>query len=135
MIWTDPTPASALQVRRTRLANTLGDVPALVVSGLPRARNYAANRYPFRAESHFLYLAGVPLAGAALLFDRGRCTLFVVPPADDDALWHGVTEDFASLRARTGVDAVESVERLPDALAGLDAATIPSNDDTTAAWQ
>lgn len=135
MIWTDPTPASALQVRRTRLANTLGDVPALIVSGLPRARNYAANRFPFRAESHFLYLAGVPLAGAALLFERGRCTLFVVPPADDDALWHGVTEDFAALRARTGVDAVESVERLPEALAGLDVATIPSNDDTTAAWQ
>jgi len=135
VIWTDPTPASALAVRRTRLANTLGDLPALVVSGLPRSRNYPANRHPFRAESHFLYFAGVPLAGAALLFARGRATLFVVPPADDDALWHGVAEDFASLRTRTGVEAVESIDRLPDALAGLDVATIPSNEDVTAAWQ
>ncbi|MBI2392191.1 MAG: aminopeptidase P family protein [Deltaproteobacteria bacterium] len=139
MLWTDPTPASALAVRRTRLANTLGDLPALVVAGTPRARNYPANRYPFRAESHFLYLAGAPLAGAALLVARGRSTLFAVPPEDDDALWHGEAEGFDALRARTGVDAVESIERLPEALAALGPkgaiATIPANDDITAAWQ
>lgn len=136
MLWTDPTSTSALSSRRARLAQTLGDVPALVVAGSPRARNYPANRYPFRAESHFLYLLGAPLAGAALLVADGRSTLFAVPPADDDALWHGEAETFDALRARTGVDAVESIERLPAALAGERAvATIPSNDDVTAAWQ
>ncbi len=135
MLWTDPTPASALAVRRTRLANTLGDLPALIAAGLPRSRNYTANRYPFRAESHFLYLVGAPLAGAALLVDGGRSTLFVVPPAADDALWHGEVEDFAALARRTGIDAIEPVERLPEALSGRTVATLPSNDDTTAAWQ
>lgn len=135
MIWTDPTPTSALSVRRTRLSNALGDLPALIVAGSHRARNYPANRYPFRAESHFIYLTGVQLSGAALLIDGARSTLFVVPSASDDPLWHGEPEGLDALRKRTGVDAIESIDRLADALAGRKVATIPSNDDATAAWQ
>ncbi len=139
-----PTTApAALTHRRTRLADALGAQPALVFAGSPRARNYAANRYPFRAESHFLYLVGKPLAGAALLVEGkdggARATLFVVPPADDDALWHGEVPSFDALRADTGVDEVLPVDALPGALAGLvrdrAVATIPSNDDATARWQ
>jgi len=135
VIWTDPTPPSALRVRRTRLSNALGDQAALVVAGSYRARNYPANRYPFRAESHFIYLAGVQLPGAALLIDGARSTLFVVPAASDDPLWHGEGEGLDVLRKRTGVDAIEPVDRLGDVLAGRKVATIPSNDDSTAAWQ
>jgi Xaa-Pro aminopeptidase len=135
VIWTDPTPTSALELRRTRLSNALGDQPALIVAGSYRARNYAANRYPFRAESHFIYLAGVQVPGAVLLLDGSRSTLFVVPPASDDPLWHGETEGVDVLRRRTGVDAVDPIERLGEALAGRSVATIPSNDDATAAWQ
>lgn len=133
MIWTSPTPPTALAVRRTRLSNALGALPALIVAGSHRTRNYPANRYSFRAESHFLYLVGAQLPGAALLVDGARSTLFVVPPADDDPLWHGEVESFDELRARTGVDAVESIERFD--LKGRSVATIPSNDDTTAGWQ
>jgi Xaa-Pro aminopeptidase len=132
VIWTDPTPPAALAIRRTKLANALGDRAALIVAGLPRARNYPANRHPFRAESHFLYLVGAPIPGAALLIDRGRSTLFVEPPADDDPLWHGEVESLAQLKTRLGVDEVKPIASL---VADADTATIPSNDDTTAAFQ
>jgi Xaa-Pro aminopeptidase len=135
VIWTDPTPPSALSIRRTRLSNALGDQPALIVAGSQRARNYPANRYPFRAESHFIYLTGVQLPGAALLIDGAHATLFVVPAASDDPLWHGEAEGWDALRKRTGVDTVESIERLSEVIAGRKVATIPSNDDSTAAWQ
>ncbi|MGZ3421486.1 MAG: aminopeptidase P family protein [Polyangiales bacterium] len=132
MIWTDPTPSAALAIRRTRLANALGDRAALIVAGLPRARNYPANRHPFRAESHFLYLVGSPIPGAALFIDGGKSTLFVEPPAPDDPLWHGEVEGLEALKRRLGVDEVRPIESLA---VSAGTATIPSNDDTTAAFQ
>ncbi len=135
MSWTDPTPAAALAVRRTRLANTLGDLPALLVSGTPRVRNYPANRYAFRAESHFLYLTGLQLPGAALLVDGARTTLFVPRPADDDALWHGEAEGIAAVREKTGVDEVAFADELAARVKGRAVATIPSNCDVTASLQ
>ncbi|HEX5099797.1 MAG TPA: aminopeptidase P N-terminal domain-containing protein, partial [Polyangiaceae bacterium] len=74
-MWPESTPVAALQARRERLASKL-DGPALLVSGLARARNYRGNRYPFRAESHFLYFVGRPLEGAALLLTRAGATLY-----------------------------------------------------------
>jgi Xaa-Pro aminopeptidase len=137
VLWTDPTPTAALALRRTRLANAIGDTPALLVAGRPRARNYAANRYPFRAESHFLYLASAQLPAAALLIDGARSILFVQPPADDDALWHGEVDGPEALRARTGVDDVLPLDRIGDVLGARRsrAATLPANDEPTAAWQ
>ena len=137
MLWTDPTPTAALALRRSRLANAIGDTPALVVAGRPRARNYAANRYPFRAESHFLYLASAQLPSAALLVDGARSILFVQPPADDDALWHGHVDDAEALRKKTGVDEVLPLDRIGDVLGTRRArvATLPANDEPTAAWQ
>src|SRR4051794_38477864 len=44
---------SAFAARRNRLSARFCG-PALFVSGLSRPRNFAGNRYPFRAESHFL---------------------------------------------------------------------------------
>ena len=135
--WTDPTPAAALVARRQRLLAALGDAPALIVAGRPRARNYAANVYPFRAESHFLYLVGRALPRAALLIDRGRSLLFVEPPASDDPLWHGEIPGFDAIRADTGVDDVLSLERLGDVVGARwpEVATLPANDEVTAAWQ
>lgn len=136
MIWTDPTPASALSIRRMRLSNALGDRPALLFAGLPRARNYPANRHPFRAESHFLYFTGVAdRPGSVLLVDGVRSLLFVEPKADDDALWHGESESDRALAARTGVDDVRPLSALPAAIAGRAVATIPTQDEASAALQ
>ena len=91
---------SALLARRERLSRLLGDGAALLASGTSRGRNYAANPYPFRAASHFLYLVGAPLENAMLFHEAGKWTLFVEPPAADDALWHGESMGLAALSRR-----------------------------------
>jgi Xaa-Pro aminopeptidase len=135
--WTDPTPAAALRARRSKLVTALGGTPALIVAGRPRARNYKANAYPFRAESHFLYLVGRPIPGAALLLLGGRAMLFVEPPSPDDPLWHGEVPGFDAIRDDTGVDEVLALDRLGDVVGARwpEVATLPANDDATAAWQ
>ncbi len=132
-----PTPTAALVARRHRLLAALGDAPALIVAGRPRSRNYPANTTPFRAESHFLYFVGRPIAGAALLLDRGRSTLLVEPPEPDHALWLGETPSDEAIREDTGVDEVIALDRVVDVVGGRrgELATLPSNDEAVAAWQ
>jgi len=90
----------------------LGDTPVLITAGTAPSRNYPANQYPFRASSHFLYLAGLQLPGASLLLHDGYSRLYVPPPAPDDALWHGTLPGDEDLRAATGVDEVWPISRL-----------------------
>lgn len=114
---------AALRQRRQKLIAALVGAPALIQAGTAPPRNYPANQYDFRASSHFLYLVGLPLAGAALLLEasqgqgQGRSHLFVPPPADDDALWHGELPSMAALQAATGVDAVHPLPELAGWLA------------------
>ncbi len=128
------TPASAFAARRRALLARFPG-PALLPAGLPRARNYAANRYPFRAASHFLYFTGVAVPGAALLFAEGKATLFAEPPEPDDALWHGPRPSFAELREALALDAVRPLDELDGVLRALPAAaTLPPVDGSSAAW-
>lgn len=110
----------------------------LPASGL-RARNYPANTYPYRAESHFLYFTGVTdEPGALLWLEDGRSTLFVEPSTVADALWHGASEDFESLRRRTGVDVVAPLDdwhQLHAKTPSERIATLPASDPVTRAWQ
>lgn len=62
--------AEALKTRRERLSQ-LVDFPVVLWSGRSRARNFPANTYPFRASSHFLYFAGLPLENAAIRLEQG----------------------------------------------------------------
>jgi len=80
--------ADALRQRRQNLAQQFS-MPVVIWSGQAPARNFPANTYPFRANSHFLYFAGRPLANAAVLLHQGKMTLFWDDPTADDALWHG----------------------------------------------
>jgi Xaa-Pro aminopeptidase len=120
--------------RRALLAGFPG--AALLAAGLPPPRNYRANRYPFRAASHFLYFVGAPMPGAALLFEGGSATLFAEPPDPDDALWHGARPSLDELRDALGVDAVRPLASIDDALAEVvgPIATLPTQDAGSAAW-
>jgi Xaa-Pro aminopeptidase len=120
--------------RRKRLGERY-DGPALFFAGQPRARNYAANVYPFRAESHFLYLAGISAPGAALLVEKGRSTLFVPRPEEDDALWHGAAPSLEASQKASGVDAIEYADGLADRVKGRGVATLPVHEGITSAWQ
>jgi Xaa-Pro aminopeptidase len=120
--------------RRDRLAAQLAELPALVSAGTPRPRNYAANTFPFRASSHFLYLFGLPLRGAHGFWDGQGWTLYVPAPASDDPLWHGPEPSLADLQAALGCP-VRPTDDLPAALAGRQVATIPAVDLETCASQ
>jgi len=112
-----PLPLDALLRRRAALAAALGDTPALLVAGVARPRNYAANAYPFRAHSHFLYFFGWGAPGAVALFEAGRATVFIPAPAADDALWSGPPVPPAQLGAALGVE-VALLDALPPHLRG-----------------
>lgn len=91
-------------------------------AGAPVGRNYPGNPYPFRASSHFLYFVGAALPGASLLLAGGEATLFVPPPAPDDALWHGPTPSFDALGAELGLAVRPTTElALPPSTATLPA--------------
>jgi len=124
------TDVAQLEARRRALHPRLTR-PALLTAGLPPSRNYPANRYPYRALSHFLYFVGRPMPGAALLFTDGKTILFAEPPDAEDALWHGPRPELATLADDLGFDEVRpigEIGKLPNA------ATIPPQDAASASW-
>jgi Xaa-Pro aminopeptidase len=118
---------SACEQRRARLASALGARPALIAAGLPRPRNYAANQYPFRASSHFLYLFGLPLRGAVGFYDGGAFTLYLPDPHPGQALWEGAPPSPDEIAAATGC-AVRPLARLAAGVRGRAVATLPAPD-------
>ncbi len=121
-----------LRNRRQKLA-TLFDRPAVLWSGQSSARNFFHNTYPFRASSHFLYFAGLPLENAAIRLEAGRLELFMDEGSSASALWHGETPKRADIAAAIGTDAAFPLADL--ASRAKDAATIAVQDGTTQAQQ
>ncbi|MDB4977669.1 MAG: Xaa-Pro aminopeptidase [Myxococcaceae bacterium] len=119
------------QSRRTRLIRLLAqagaEAPVLLPAGRSRARNYPANRYPFRASSHFLYFVGHSLEGAALWIDGGLTRLVIDPPDPDDALWHGPLPTRAELSRDTGLELL-TWDELAGLRRGRQVATVPCLD-------
>jgi len=111
---------TALQHRRQRLAELIAG-PVLLWSGRAPARNFAANRYPFRASSHFLYFAGIALEQAAIQLSDGRLTLYADEPEPASILWHGPTPSRDAWAEQIGAAAAYPLADLP---LGLDAATL-----------
>jgi len=128
-MWPRRSPAAAFADRRRRLKQRLRS-PALIVSGSARPRNFRANRYPFRAESHFLYLVGKELEGALLLFTPNELVLYAEPPDPEEALWSGPQPSLDELSRELGLDVRPLAElALPDGVAVL-----PPQDRETANW-
>jgi Xaa-Pro aminopeptidase len=129
-MWLKSSPAAAFAARRERLAGRLNG-EALFLSGRARPRNFAANRYPFRAESHFLYFIGRALESAALVVSREGSTLYVEPPDPEEELWSGPMPTLASLERELSID----VRPLDELEVAPGAATLPVHDAATAEWQ
>jgi Xaa-Pro aminopeptidase len=117
---------SAFATRRARLAALLGNRPALLPSGVARPRNYIANTFPFRAQSHFLYLFGLPLRGAYGLWDGAAWTVFAHAPDTDGSLWHGAEPGLDELAQALGCQ-VRPLEQLTAAVPAQ-TATLPAPD-------
>jgi Xaa-Pro aminopeptidase len=117
-----------LRQRRQRLAARI-DFPAILWSGSSSPRNYPANVYRFRASSHFLYFAGLPLSNAAICLEAGKLTLFMDDPAPSSALWHGEMPKREEIAQAIGADAAFAIAELESYLEG--AATIAVQDAAT----
>lgn len=104
--------AEILQHRRQQLARSI-DFPVILWSGDSSSRNFPANTYPFRASSHFLYFAGLPLSDSAIRLDNGRLELFMDDATPVDLLWHGASATRAQIADRIGADAHHPLSELP----------------------
>ena len=120
--------------RRSALAARLGPRPALIAAGGARPRNYAANSYPFRASSHFLYLFGIAERDAFGLWDGASWTLYLAPRTSDDALWEGPRPALEDIAAATAcavrpLPEVDAAVRAHAAVATLPAADLETRDE------
>ena len=117
---------STHKARRDALHTRVGR-PILLMGNQDRIRNLPMNAVPFRQDSTFLYFTGCDVPGAAALVDETGCTLFLAPPADDDALWHGHADTVADVQARYGVERIADIADL-EALVPSHAATVAVGD-------
>ncbi|AFY44375.1 aminopeptidase P family protein [Nostoc sp. PCC 7107] len=114
--------SDTLRHRREKLAQLI-DFPVILWSGSNSPRNFRANTYPFRASSHFLYFAGLPLHNAAIHLDAGKLELFMDDPEPGSALWHGETPKREEIAAKIGADVARTLSELKHR--GSGAASIP----------
>lgn len=124
--------SEALAQRRQKLSLLLPD-PVLLWSGSPLPRNFAANVFPFRASSHFLYFAGLPLQDAVIHLHQGEMTLFMDAPSPEDRLWHGEMPTPSQVAEAIGASAAYPLAELRQVSTA--AATLPVQDPTTRAQQ
>jgi Xaa-Pro aminopeptidase len=120
--------ATTLRERRQRLAQSV-DFPVMLWSGQRSSRNFPANLYPFRASSHFLYFAGLPLEKAAIFLHGGKLELFMDEAPPSSALWHGEMPNREEIAQEIGADAAFPLSELPSR--GTGAATVAVQDALT----
>lgn len=134
-----PPQSPTVSAERRRRLGGLHRGPALIVAGRPRARNYAANVFRYRADSHFLYLVGMHLPRAVLLGAGDRWELFAEPPHPSAALWHGEEATWEAITAATGVARMRPLAELQAAIDDLGGparvGSVPAIDPLTRAWQ
>jgi Xaa-Pro aminopeptidase len=123
-----PLHRQALLDRRHALTQQY-DRPIILWSGAALPRNFLANTYPFRASSHFLYFAGLPLRNAALRLADGAVELFWDEPSPKAALWQSLPPSRATIAEQIGATAHYPFAALEQHSTG--AATIPSPDPGT----
>ena len=116
---------NALRQRRQKLASLI-DFPAILWSGSSISRNYPALKFPFRASSHFLYFAGLPLENAAIRLESGKLELFLDDALPSSTLWHGEMPKRAEIAELIGADGAYPMAQLK--LRSTYAATIPVQD-------
>lgn len=117
-----------LHQRRQKLA-CLINFPVILWSGRSIPRNYPALTYPFRASSHFLYFAGLPLENAAIRLESGKLELFLDDASPSSTLWHGEMPKRAEIAELIGADAAWTMSELKGR--SINAATIALQDNLT----
>ncbi|MBR8829448.1 MAG: aminopeptidase P family protein [Gomphosphaeria aponina SAG 52.96 = DSM 107014] len=123
---------TTIKLRRQRLAQ-LVENPVILFSGGAVSRNFPANRFPFRASSHFLYFAGLPLENAVIRLENGKLELFLDEAPPGAALWQGEMPKLEAIAASIGADAFYPLAELSEYTAN--AATVAVCDPNTYQYQ
>ncbi|MFN8389846.1 MAG: Xaa-Pro aminopeptidase [Bdellovibrionota bacterium] len=111
--------AAYYRARRTKLLAQLPGRTVLLSTGEIRLRNITASGYPFRANSHFLYFCGDLPPGSYALLNADGARVFVHQPSVSEQVWEGPIPPTSVWCAKYGLDSVESVEQLDDAIAKI----------------
>lgn len=104
--------------RRARLRDALDEGIALFLGHIESPRNYAANPYPFRQDSSFLYYWGLNAPGLAAVIDidEGTEVLFGHDPSVDEVVWTGPMASLAERGQRIGVSTCRAISGLEDVI-------------------
>jgi len=107
-------PAEVYIQRRKRLREIVGKGVVLFLGNKEVAMNYAANNYPFRQDSSFLYYFGLDMPGLAGMIDceQGGEILYGSDPTLEDIIWVGNQEPLQEKALRAGITLVKPLERL-----------------------
>ncbi|MFO7369511.1 MAG: aminopeptidase P family protein [Bacteroidales bacterium] len=107
-------PAEVYIQRRKRLRELVGSGVILFLGNKDVAMNYAANNYPFRQDSSFLYYFGLDMPGLAGMIDceLGGETIYGSDPTLEDIIWVGNQEPLQEKALKAGITLVKPLERL-----------------------
>jgi Xaa-Pro aminopeptidase len=112
--------------RRKALRSAVPGGALLLLGQQETPRNYLANPYPFRQDSHFLYYVGTNLPDlAALILPDGAEVLFGAPEHPDDLVWHGPHPVLADHAAAAGIAQTADLGALGARLAELKSQGVP----------
>jgi Xaa-Pro aminopeptidase len=100
--------------RRKRLRELVGKGVILFLGNKEVAMNYAANNYPFRQDSSFLYYFGLDMPGLAGMIDceMEAEIIYGSDPTLEDIIWVGKQEPLQAIAKRAGISMVKPLERL-----------------------
>lgn len=117
-------PPATYRDRRQRLATQIGSGLILFLGNEEIGMNYAANIYPFRQDSSFLYFWNVdhPGLAAAIDVDAGTETLFGDDLTIADVVWSGPQPSMVDRAAEGAIAATAPRSALADTVAAATAA-------------
>lgn len=109
--------AETYRERQARLAEALGEGLILLLAA-PVAWRNADEAYPYRQDSHLLYLSGLRRPGLALVLDadEGEATLFGPPEDPDEVIWSGPSPSLQEEADLAGIGRVRDVSELAGVL-------------------
>lgn len=107
-------PAEVYIQRRKRLRELVGKGVILFLGNKEVAMNYAANNYPFRQDSSFLYYFGLDMPGLAGMIDCELAgeSIYGNDPSLEDIIWVGNQKPLLEKALQAGVSQVKPLERL-----------------------
>ncbi len=107
------------RARRNTIREAAAGGVILWLGHVPQPRNYAAETYPFRQNSHFLYYTGISEPDLAVLTypEKDRDILFSRPVTMDEIVWSGPGRTRAEVAREAGIETVEDLDTLGSHLA------------------